>query len=129
MGYHMKTIYILLLALPTLLACVAEPLSPEENEALQLLAWIDNNTPEEAAAQALANGDTRLAGFARRGASLPGIEAAKSAQYQNACGTKLLPGTGDTIYGEQQLKRLKQAQRYAERYNQYIAKRCLASNE
>ncbi len=88
------------------------------------LAWLENADPRRDAQQAMESGDLRLWVLATRGAAMPGIPTAQRQPLTAKCGEKYLPGSTDALRGEQHLKLLQQAQRYAVIYNQVMAQHC-----
>jgi len=130
---------LLSLAAGSLFACATSP-SPDDSNgstpvapvstmdvrAIKLGEQYQNRNPEEDARAALAEGDFRLLGFARRATSVPGIVGAEWEAAMNNCGVRLLEGFGDVVRSEAELSAARLAAGYAKRYNAVVRAVCLA---
>jgi hypothetical protein len=100
-------------------------LTPQEQEAVQALSWLQQADAQEDAARARQQGDTRLYALATRAPNLPGVPIETAEQAKAACGTRPLPGSTDAVQGEVHLKLLRQARDYAAAYNRLMLENCL----
>ncbi len=115
----MNRIFGTLLLAVTLNGCASAMNDPASG-----LQWVETANPVADAQAALAKGDFRFMGIARRSTVIPGVDTDKMRQYELHCGVKFIEGAGDTIRDQEQLRLMKRAFEYAGRYNQIIAGRC-----
>jgi len=94
------------------------------NDDSQQLAWMHNADPQADAQAALENNDFRFMALALRGVVIPGVDQSRSLQIELRCGVIMMEGVSDTVRGEKQLGRMKQAHEYAAKYNAVILGRC-----
>ena len=104
-------------------------LTPQEREAVSALSWLRDADAPRDAAQASAQGDTRLYALASRSPTLPGIPLESTEQAKARCGTRTLPGSTDMVLGEVHLKLLQQARDYAADYNRLMLEACLGRSD
>ncbi len=86
--------------------------------------WHSQADVESDVKVAVDNQDFRLLAFATRIAVVPGIERTQLEQYREACGLRFMKGFGDVVRSDKDIEEMKQARRYAERYNQLIMQQC-----
>lgn len=86
--------------------------------------WRHSASAEDDARAALAHGDHRLLGFARRGYNIPGIEAGEQAALIERCGIRTFANMGDVVRSAEHLQAMQKASAYARRYNAIILRQC-----
>ncbi len=79
---------------------------------------------EEDALSALDKRDFRFMALSLRGIVIPGVDSAKTLQYELRCGINLMQGVTDAVRTKEQLKMMQQAHDYAAKYNAIIKTRC-----
>ena len=99
-------------------------MTPEEQNAVAALNWLDNADAKADAKAAVTAGKTSLLSMGGRGATLPGVPTDQSAKLAEACGTDIVPGATDVVHGDTQLSYLQRAYKYAEQYNGIVLKHC-----
>jgi hypothetical protein len=90
------------------------------DEIHKLLGWVETANPVLDAEKALKKGETKLWALQGIGIYIPGVEQEKYKKITNELGYKILEGTSDSVYGEEHLRLIRLAEKYAKIYNAYI---------
>jgi len=118
----MKGILLTMSLFSFLFGCNASSEAPEPH--IAALMWVETADPEQDARQAIESNDLRLLGLAIRSISIPGIDQADNEKYQQACGVRLIEGVSDVVRGDEHLRLMQKARRYALEYNTLIKSEC-----
>ena len=87
--------------------------------------WLNDTNPEADALAALDKRDFRFMALSLRGTVIPGVDSAKTRQYELRCGVNFISGVSDTVRNQEQLKMMQKAHDYAAKYNAVIKERCI----
>jgi len=82
---------------------------------------MDLDHPEDDAAKNIARGDSRFLGIRGYSVSFPGTpDGSFASKRVQQIGFRLIAGTGDTVSGDEHMRLIAIATRYAGSYNRYI---------
>jgi hypothetical protein len=106
--------------LPAGLLLIATGCHQPKSDPIKILKWVESADPIADANLAIAKGDFRLKGINGLGLMIPGTDLP---QYEEATKTKnviSIEGTSDVVYGEEHLRLIDLAFKYAEAYNRQV---------
>src|SRR5574340_673098 len=123
---NLRPVLFLLLLVPVLSDAT------DGKEIIESLRWVENADPIKNANHAIETKDYRFLGIAGRGVAVPGLPDGLYWEYTKKYGINVIKGTSDNVWGEEHLRLIRLATKYAETYNkkmlEHLAKLPKSSN-
>ena len=92
----------------------------EGYEVIEGLKWVEKADPIKDAEQAIMKKDFRFLGISGRGTTVPGLPEEAYWEYTKKYGVNVIKGTSDVIWGDEHLRLIRIAEKYAMKYNQIL---------
>jgi SNF2 family DNA or RNA helicase len=90
------------------------------DEIKSVMGWLETVNPIVDVQEVLKNRDTKLWAIQGFGIYIPGTKYKNFKQIENEYCYRMLKGTSDAIYGDEHLRLIRLAEKYAKEYNKYI---------
>jgi SNF2 family DNA or RNA helicase len=94
------------------------------DEIKSVMGWLETVNPIVDVQEVLKNRDTKLWAIQGFGIYIPGTKYKNFKQIENEYCYRMLKGTSDAIYGDEHLRLIRLAEKYAKEYNKYIVSNC-----